>query len=122
MDQEDPARNIPGNFIDCAPQGRDVQQRRTKPEDEEIGLAFSKETDDGIDFVSFNELRREFESFALRGRFVLNLVKPAILLYLLFALKLTRLIPSKVLLPAFSGGVLLRAMMPVFLGRIWRCS
>jgi hypothetical protein len=68
VEHEEMARGIPGNFIDRAPQGRDLQQMRMKPVDEEIGLAFSKETDDGIDFVSFNELRREFESFALRDR------------------------------------------------------
>jgi hypothetical protein len=46
----------------------------------------------------------------------------AILFYLLFVLTLTRLTPSKVLLPAFSGGVLLSATMLVFLGRRWNCS
>jgi hypothetical protein len=46
---------------------------RRKPDDEEIGLAFSnKETDDGIDFVSFKELRREFDPFALRRRWLVS--------------------------------------------------
>jgi hypothetical protein len=37
-------------------------------------------------------------------------------LYLLSLPTLTRLTPSKVVFPALSGGVLLRAMMPVSLG------
>lgn len=35
---------------------------------------------------------------------------------------LTKLTPSKLLLPAFPGGVLLSATMPVFLGRTWKRS
>jgi|SRR5580693_7874823 hypothetical protein len=39
--------------------------------------------------------------------------------YLLSLPKLTRLTPSKVVFPALSGGVLLRAIIPVFLGATW---
>jgi len=35
---------------------------------------------------------------------------------------LTKLTPSKLLLPVYPGGVLLSATMPVFLGRTWKCN
>jgi hypothetical protein len=38
-----------------------------KPNDEYIGLVFNKETNERIDFISFDEMRHELDSFAQCG-------------------------------------------------------
>ena len=83
MNPKNAARSILRNFVDRAPQTRYVQRVLTKPNDQEICLVSANETDDGINFVTFREISREFDAFAQRG-FTGFCVQPFIALSTIF--------------------------------------